>query len=138
MHKSSHDRVSDRILHRAKLDSHHEPAPARLVELIRLRVAEIHDCTDSMKRHREQLEKMGETTGRLLFLGTWENSDLFDSQEKAALAFCEKITTDPGNPLPASLVEEMLHHFTKGETVNLTLAILSANEWHEQPGAGSS
>ena len=134
MNRLTRDRVSDEMLQQANLPPYHEAIQARLLELIRLRVAELHDCTDSMKRHREQLEKMGETTGRLLYLGTWESSDLFDSQEKAALAFCEKITNDPGSPLPLSLVEEMLHHFTKGETVTLTLAILSANEWHLSPG----
>ena len=133
MNRSDHGRISDGILRQEDFAHRHGSASPQLLELVRLRMAEIHDCPDAMRRHREQLERMGETDERLQHVSIWESSDLFNAQERAALAFCEKITVDPGNPLPQCLVEEMLHHFTKSETVSLTLAILSVNEWHLSP-----
>ncbi len=133
MNRSNQGPISDRVLRQEDFARHHGNASPQLLELVCLRVAEIHGSLDAVEKHREQLEKMGETDERLLCVCIWESSDLFDAQERAALAFCEKITVDPGDPLPQCLIEEMLHHFTESETVSLTLAILSVNEWHLSP-----
>jgi len=106
-----------------------EGIPSKLIELVRLRVAQIHQCPDSIAEHRERLKGFGETEGRLHELETWGPSILFDGQERAALALCETITRNPEQPLPDRLIQEMRRYFTKSAIVSLTLAILAVNDW---------
>ena len=106
----------------------HSAGP-KLLELMALRVAQIHQCLPSIQIHMEKLRSMGETERRLQHLETWATSELFDVQERAALAFCEKITLNPAQPLLDSLIQEMRHYFTKAAIVSLTLAIMAVNDW---------
>ncbi|MDD5261261.1 MAG: carboxymuconolactone decarboxylase family protein [Methylacidiphilales bacterium] len=100
----------------------------KLLELLRLRVAQIRQCPISIITHQEELKARGETNKRLSQLETWATSDLFDSQERAALAFCEKITMDTATPQYEDLIQEMRNYFTKMQVVALTLAIIAVND----------
>ena len=105
-------------------------AGPRLLELIRLRVAQIHQCPISIALHLEDLQASGESQRRLDHLENWGASPLFDNGERAALALCEKITLDPARPLPDYLIREMRHYFTKEAIVSLTLTIIAVNDWN--------
>jgi len=102
---------------------------SRLLELVRLRVATIHCCAESIAHHAEILHSRGESI-QLDELETWKTSSLFDGPERAALALCEQIALDPAEPLPDFLIQEMRHHFTKEAIVSLTMAIMAANDWN--------
>jgi AhpD family alkylhydroperoxidase len=110
------------------------PAEIKLLELVSLRVAQIHHCAESIQYHSRKLKAEGETPTRLAHLGDWEACDLFDRQERAALRLCEKITLDPAQPHPDFLIQEMRHYFTKAEILSLTLAIMAVNDWNSWDG----
>ena len=104
-------------------------AGPRLLELIRLRVAQIHQCPVSIENHEEKLATLGETRERLRQLKTWVISSLFDGQERAALALCERVSLEPGHPLPDYLIHELRPYFSKAAILNLILAIMAVNDW---------
>ena len=101
----------------------------RLLELVSLRVSQIHQCQDSIHSHRETLRSMGETKEQLEELETWETSTHFSGGERAALTLCEKITLNPSEPLPDVLIRRMRNYFTKESIINLTLTIMAVNDW---------
>jgi AhpD family alkylhydroperoxidase len=105
-------------------------ADPRLLELVRLRVAQIHQSPISIEMHLEGLRVRGETEERLQQLETWATSGLFDGRERAALTLCEKITSDESDSLPDYLIQETRHYFNKGTLIKLTLAIMAVNDWH--------
>ena len=105
-------------------------ADPKLLDLVRLRVAQLHQETSSIKEHLADLRDHGETSERLDQLATWGDSTLFDESERAALALCEKLTLDSAGPLNHCLIQEMRHHFTKGAIVSLTVAIVAVNDWN--------
>ena len=61
-------------------------ADPKLLELMRLRVAQIHQCPVSIEMYMGELTAKGETKGRLRQLEAWKTSNLFDAGERAALA----------------------------------------------------
>ena len=64
-----------------------ELLPASLLELCRLRVAQLHDCEAELAvRHREA----GVSAERAAALANWAESDLFNEAERTALALAEK------------------------------------------------
>jgi len=103
---------------------------SKMLELLRLRVAQIHHRAAAVKRLSAQFVKQGELTERLQQLPRWASSSLFNDEERAALALCEKITFDPIHPLPGYLLREVLPYFNPIAIINLTLAIVAVNDWH--------
>ncbi len=62
--------------------------PAALLELCRLRVAQLHKCEAELAvRHASA----GVNSERIVALAEWPQSDRFDARERAALAVAEKM-----------------------------------------------
>ena len=125
---------SDSTAHESEMETYVHPtngeASARLVELIKLRAAQIYGCPISIQSHLGELNAWGEPSERLEQLDSWTTSALYNDRERAALAFCESIAQNPARPLPDYLIKEMRHHFTKAAIVQLTLAIVAVSDWN--------
>ncbi|MFI5749406.1 carboxymuconolactone decarboxylase family protein [Streptomyces sp. NPDC051644] len=67
-----------------------------IVELINLRVSQINNCAYCLSVHTRAALRAGETTQRLGVLAAWRDTELFTTQERAALALAEA-TTEPSN-----------------------------------------
>lgn len=67
----------------------------RLSELVNLRVSQINGCSYCLDLHIRQALEAGETMQRISLLGVWEDTDLFDETEKAALTIAEAATELP-------------------------------------------
>ena len=102
----------------------------KLLELVSLRVAQMHHSLGPMEIHAERLRSMGEREQQLEELETWATSTHFNARDRAALNLCEKITLHPAQPLSELVIQEMRRHFTKEAIINLTLAILAVNDWN--------
>ncbi len=62
--------------------------PAELLELCRLRIAQLHDCeSELVVRHADA----GVSDEQIAALSQWQGSDLFSEPERAALALAEKM-----------------------------------------------
>lgn len=67
----------------------------RLLELVNLRVSQINGCAFCLEVHHRRALKYGEDPRRIAVLQTWEDTELFDDRESAALELAEAITRIP-------------------------------------------
>jgi alkylhydroperoxidase family enzyme len=100
-----------------------------LLDLARLRVAQISQSRVGMEKHRLDLETRGESAERLEQLQMWRESALFSDKERAALALGEAVFLDPTKPIFHHHLEEIRRFFEKDELISLLLAIMAVNDW---------
>ena len=101
----------------------------KLLELMRLRVAQINGCAYCVDMHYKELKNLEETDLRLSSLMVWEETNYFADEERAVLHFTEVLTKLNGKPIADSDYEVIKKHFEKKEIVILTLAIAQINTW---------
>lgn len=102
----------------------------KLLDLLDLRVSQINGCAYCMDMHAADLAKAGETPRRLAVLAGWRETDVFTAPERAALAWAEALTDLPARPDLDPAFEALKVHFTEGQIVALTFAIVSINGWN--------
>jgi AhpD family alkylhydroperoxidase len=102
----------------------------RLLDLIRLRVAQIHGCKWCERAHAKKLKARGETEARLRLLKDWRQKPIFSDREEAALNLAEALTRNPIRNVPGDVVRTVLLFFNESQILCLILAILAANDWH--------
>jgi AhpD family alkylhydroperoxidase len=102
----------------------------RLLDLIRLRVAQIHGCKWCERAHTKKLKDRGETGARLRLLKDWRQRPIFNDREEAALNLAEALTRNPISNVPGDVVRTVLLFFNESQMLCLILAILAANDWH--------
>jgi AhpD family alkylhydroperoxidase len=101
-----------------------------LEDLVRLRVAQIHECEWSMHEHTKKLRARGEKPLRLVLLKEWRTQMIFSDREKAALNLAEVITCDSIGAVPEHVIRVARVIFGERETICLVLEILAVNDWH--------
>ncbi len=101
----------------------------KLLELMRLRVAQINGCAYCVDMHHKELKNLEETDLRLSSLIVWEETNYFTDKERAVLHFTEILTKLNGKPIVDNDYEVIKSHFEKKEIVILTLAIAQINTW---------
>ena len=67
----------------------------RLVELVNLRVSQMNGCGYCLDVHHAKAVRLGEDPRRLAVLQEWQETELFDDAESAALELAECITRIP-------------------------------------------
>lgn len=69
-----------------------------LAELVKIRISQLNGCAFCLRMHTRDALAKGETTDRLAVVAAWWESQYFTSQEQAALALAEEVTslTGPG------------------------------------------
>ncbi|HUB67452.1 MAG TPA: hypothetical protein VL981_08215 [Candidatus Methylacidiphilales bacterium] len=100
-----------------------------LLDLVRLRMAQITESPIGMEKHRLDLEARGESAERLEHLPKWRESALFSDKEKAALTLGEAVFQDPTKPVFNQHLEKTRRYFEKDEIVSLLLAIMAISDW---------
>jgi AhpD family alkylhydroperoxidase len=101
-----------------------------LLDLVRLRIVQIHGCESCMETHTKELKARGETDLRLRLLKDWRISAVFNDHEEAALNLAEALTYQPIDSVPTEDFQAARLFFSEREMVCLTLAILAVNDWH--------
>jgi len=105
--------------------------PARLINLVYLRVSQINNCAYCLDMHTRDLLKGGEKTERLALLQAWaEAGDLFDARERAALAWAETVTRVAETGVPDQDYKAARAVFEERELVDLTIAIGVMNAYN--------
>ena len=67
----------------------------QLLELVNLRVSQINGCAYCLDVHHRKAVRLGEDPRRLAVLQEWQETELFDDVESAALELAECITRIP-------------------------------------------
>ncbi len=101
----------------------------KLLELMRLRVAQINGCAYCVDMHHKELKHLGETDLRLSSLMVWEETNYFSDKERAVLRFTEALTKLNGKPIADNDYNAVKNRFEKEEIVILTLAVAQINTW---------
>jgi AhpD family alkylhydroperoxidase len=101
-----------------------------LLQLIKYRASQINGCAYCMDMHTKDARANGETEQRLYCLSAWYDSPFYTGRECAALAWTEAVTMVSEVDISNELYEEVRHHFTEIELVNLTMAIIAINSWN--------
>src|SRR5580698_3465277 len=68
---------------------------SNLLDLVRLRMAQIRQCQAGMEKYWLSLKARGENEELLDQLKLWRQSPFFSEKEKAALTLTEAISLDP-------------------------------------------
>ena len=100
-----------------------------LLELMRLRVAQINGCAYCVDMHHKELKHLGEADLRLSSLLLWQETNYFSDRERAVLYFTEKLTRLNGKPISDRDFKVIADHFESKEIAILTLGIAQINTW---------
>jgi AhpD family alkylhydroperoxidase len=105
--------------------------PAALVTLVYLRVSLINGCAYCIDMHSRELRELDVSNEKIALVPVWdEASELFDTRERAALAWAETVTQISTTGAPDSAYAAVSLHFDEKELVDLTIAIGLMNAYN--------
>ena len=103
---------------------------SKLLELVRMRASQINGCAFCIDMHSKDARAEGETEQRLYGLSAWRETPFYTERERAALEWTEAVTLVSHDHVPDDVFERARQHFSEGELVNLTLAVIAINGWN--------
>ena len=101
-----------------------------LLNLIRLRIAQIHECRRRGQELIKRMKAQGWKDRRLHQVNDWKKKALFSNREVAALSLAEALTCHSIGAVPDRVVRAASLFFTASEMMGLILVILEVNDWH--------
>src|SRR5918998_3532367 len=105
--------------------------PARLVDLVFLRVSQINGCAYCIDMHSRDLLKARLPVEHLVLVAAWpEAGSIFDERERAALAWAEVVTRLGDRGVPDSAFEVAAAVFGEKQLADLTIAIGLMNAYN--------
>lgn len=103
------------------------PLGRPLIDLVYLRVSQIHGCAYCLEMHSKSLRDDGETTQRIDALAGWRVSAAYTPRERAALEWVEAVTDIAHTHASDASYAALAEHFSEREISDLTLAIALMN-----------
>jgi AhpD family alkylhydroperoxidase len=98
--------------------------PARLIDLVYLRVSQINGCAYCIDTHSRDLLKAGLPVEHLVLVPVWhEAGTIFGEKERAALAWAETVTRVAETGVPDDAYRAAAAAFGQKELADLTIAI---------------
>ena len=94
----------------------------RLHELVRMRIAQINQCTVCLGWRTPQAIEAGVTDELLMNVDRAAELDDYKPAEKVAIEYATRFATDSAN-IDDGLIDRLKEHFDSGEIVELTLVI---------------
>ena len=64
----------------------------RLLELVKIRALMLNGCAFCLDMHARDARRLSESERRIYLLGAWRETELFNEQERAALALTDAMT----------------------------------------------
>ena len=101
----------------------------KLLEIVRLRVAQKNGCAYCVDMHHKELKNTNETDLRLSSICVWEETPYFTDKERTILQFTDILTKLNREPISDEVYNPLLDFFSKEEICILTLAICQINTW---------
>lgn len=103
-----------------------------LAQLLRLRVAQINNCTYCMNLHFQAARDLGISRARIDTLTAWWETALFTGPERAALAYAEALTrvsdtTFEGRFQPFH--DDLAEHFSDDLILEIIGVVINMNIW---------
>jgi AhpD family alkylhydroperoxidase len=102
-----------------------------LIDLVDYRVSQINGCAFCLDMHAKDLRARGETEQRIYMLSAWrEVPDLYNTRERAALAWAEAVTRLANQEVPDEVYNQAREEFSETELAQLTLSVVVINGWN--------
>ena len=94
----------------------------RMHELVRMRIAQINECTVCLAWRTPQAAEAGVTDELLFNVDRFRSGSEYTPAEKVAIEYAERFATDSAR-IDDTLMNRLQEHFDAGEVVELTLVI---------------
>ena len=104
------------------------PGDPRLLQLLRIRTAQLNPCPFCVGLHTEVAIKNGIPSAVIAHLPTWRKSTIFSVQERAALGYCDALTVFDQERFAAAH-DELRTHFTERDVAEISTVIVYMNVW---------
>jgi alkylhydroperoxidase family enzyme len=108
-----------------------DPELSRLIELVRLRGAQLLDCTEVIDLHARQLLNLGEDMGRIGEIFWWPESSVFTPKERMAFALCEALVIIDHVELADVLIAMVRQELSEEEILRIAIAVNAVIDWSE-------
>lgn len=103
-----------------------------LAQLLRLRVAQINNCTYCLSRHYEVARSLGISQAKIDTLSAWWETRLYSPAEQAALTYTEALTRindTTVDTLFQPYYEQLTDHFDEDEILDIIGIVINMNIW---------
>jgi AhpD family alkylhydroperoxidase len=98
-----------------------------LIELVKIRASQLNGCAHCVDTHVRMAQAKGEDETRLHLVSVWHDASCYTERERAALAWCERLTLVAGGGVTDADYAELAQVFSEQEIVALTYAIVQIN-----------
>lgn len=105
---------------------------AQLAELVRLRVAQINNCTYCLDLHYRVARDLGVPPAKVDSLTAWWETRLFTDAERAALEYAEALTRASDTTVRQAFQryhDELAAHFDEVAMLEIVAVVLNMNVW---------
>lgn len=106
----------------------------QLTELLKLRASQLNGCAFCLQFHLNIARKIHLPQAKVDLVAAWRDAPIFSQRERAALAWCEALTTMAQHHVADAVYDELCAHFTRTEVPHLTAAIGAINAWNRLAG----
>jgi AhpD family alkylhydroperoxidase len=103
--------------------------PPRVRHFVKLRASQINGCAYCIDMHVDDAVADGIDPKLLHFLPVWREVDLFNEQERAALAFTEAVTLVSETHVPREVWDAAAAVFSEQELGTLLWSTIVINAW---------
>jgi AhpD family alkylhydroperoxidase len=103
-----------------------------LAQLVRLRVAQINNCTYCLNLHYGAARDVGVPQVKIDCLTAWWETRLFSDAEQAALAYAEALTRASDTTVSRAFQkyhDQLAVHFDHGAMLELVAVVINMNLW---------
>ena len=104
------------------------PGDHRMLQLLRLRVAQLNPCSYCLILHTEVADKMGIPSAVVAHLPSWRESAMFAAVERAALEYCEALTVF-NQVRFAAAHDELRKLCTERDVAEIAAVVINMNLW---------
>jgi AhpD family alkylhydroperoxidase len=104
----------------------------QLAQLVRLRVAQINNCTYCLNVHYGAARDLGIPQAKIDFLTAWWETRLFSEAEQAALQYAEALTRASDTIVGQAFQQyhdRLAAHFDEVAMVELVAVVVNMNVW---------
>lgn len=116
----------------AALDAHLQKSDLSKIhlELIKIRASQINKCAFCLNMHTTDALKNGETAQRIFLLNAWQETDLFNEEERVILMMTEEITLISNHGLSDAVYKKAEAIFSEKYIAQIIMAIVTINAWN--------
>ena len=100
----------------------------KLAQLLRLRVAQVNTCSYCLILHSKAAHDQGIETAKIDNLASWWESELYSSEERAALRYCDALTHGKGRDFQG-VHDVAAKHFSEKEIAEIAAIVINMNLW---------